>query len=808
MRKFIIASIALGILGAASAFAQMTDDQIISYIKSGVASGKGEKQIGTELLSKGVTMDQLQRLQAKYEQSQGQGQETISAGTEISSEAIRSKAQSVTRRTAEVEEVASANDPTQQVKSWKSRTIFGHDMFNNRSLSFEPNMSLPTPENYVLGPGDEVIVEIWGSNEAHFRQTISPEGRIMVSQIGPIYLSGLTIKKANELVKNAFAQKYSGVLGEDPSSQIVLTLGSVRTIQVNIFGEVGTPGTYRLSSFSNVFHALYRAGGVSTSGTVRAIEVIRKGKKIATIDLYPYLFTGILKDDFQLQDADVIRVPLYGKLASIEGKVKRPMYYEIKDGETLQDLIDFAGGFEGDAYKAELRIMRQTGREREVNTVSSSRYSSYKLETGDAVYVGATLDRFANRVEVRGSVFRPGVYELGSEMHTVKELVLRAEGLMEDAFTNRVRLLRQQDDFTPEVISLDLGKIMRGEAPDVTLVKNDILEIQSIHALKDLGSVTIEGFVANPGTYTFAENMSIEDLVLQAGGLLNGASAVRVDVSRRINNPYSTMPTDTLAQEISFPLDHNLKLENGNRFLLQPYDIVRIRKSPTYKTQTNVSVEGEVAFPGSYTILNNNERISDLISRAGGVTPHSYLRGAVLVRRVNKEESTLASATRRMLRQGGGKDSIDVNKLQQSTKYTVGLELDKALENPGSDYDLVLRDGDRLIVPEYLSTVKINGDVMYPNVVLYKPGASMKYYIDLAGGYGSTAKRSKAYIIYMNGNISRGKAARNIEPGCEIVIPSRDTKKKGMTTAETLAIATSTASVGTMIATLLNSLRK
>lgn len=808
MRRIITLSLSLLCLSVAVANAQMTDAAVVNYVKNGMASGKGEKQIGQELLARGVTIQQMERIKAQYESQQGG--ETISADA-----AVTTSSAAIRRNAATDVEVAGALDgvsagvpaPTEAGKEARARNIFGHEIFNNRSLTFEPNMNLPTPENYILGPGDEVVVDIWGENEASFRQVISPEGRIMVSQVGPIYLNGLSIKKANELVRKKFAQKYSGVDGDYPSSEITLSLGNVRTIQINIFGEVSVPGTYRLSSFSNVFHALYRAGGVTNRGTIRAVEIVRNGKVIKTLDLYPYILKGKLDTDFKLMDEDVIRVPLYGNIASIEGNVKRPMFYEIKEGETLQNLIDYAGGFEGDAFTDEIRLVRQTGREREMINVSKDKFSSFVLETGDVANVGATLDRFANRVEIRGSVFRPGMYELGREIKTVKDLIDHAEGLMEDAFTERVRLLRQQEDFTPEVVAINLGALMKGLVADIPLRKNDILIIPNIHELKDLGSVTIEGYVAHPGTFTYAEGMTIEDVILQAGGLLNGASAVRVDVSRRLNDPHSEMPTDQLAEVLTFPLDLSLKMENANKFLLEPYDIVRIRKSPGYRVQSNVTIEGEVAFPGAYTMLSNNERLSDLVKRAGGLTPHAYLRGAVLVRQTNEEERTLASASNRMVRQGGAKDSVAVSKLQHSARYTVGLELDKALENPGSDDDLVLRAGDRLIVPEYLSTVKINGDVMYPNTVLYKPGMGIKYYVNLAGGYGSSARKSKAYIIYMNGNVSTKRSRGKVEPGCEIIIPTK-AERKGMTTAETLATLTSITSMSTMVASMINLFRR
>lgn len=808
MRRFLTLTISLLCLSAAVANAQMSDEAVVDYVKTGMASGKGEKQIGKELLARGVTMEQVERIKAKYESQQGG--ETVSSEASIatSSTAIRREATTTNQVAGSLDGVSAAVPaPTEAGKESMSRNIFGHEIFTGKQLSFEPNINLPTPENYILGPGDEVVVDIWGENEASFRQTISPEGRIMVSQVGPVYLNGMSIKKANEFLRKKFAQKYAGIDGDDPSSEISLSLGNIRTIQVNILGEVSKPGTYRISSFSNVFHALYVAGGVTNRGTIRAVEVLRGGKLYAKIDMYPFILSGKFENDFQLRDNDVVRVPLYGMIANIEGQVKRPMFYEIKSGETLQTLIDYAGGFDVDSYRDELRIVRQTGREREMINVKNGEFQSFLLEDGDAVNVGASLDRFANRVEVRGSVFRPGMYELGRDVTSVKTLIEHAEGLMEDAFTDRVRLLRQQDDFTPEVMSVNLTGIMKGLVADVPLRKNDVLIIPNIHELKDLGSVSINGFVAKPGTFTYAENMTIEDVILQAGGLLDGASSVRIDVSRRLNDHESLMPTDQLAESFSFALDLGLKMENSINFKLKPYDIIYVRKSPGYREQSEITIEGEVAFPGSYALLTNNERLSDLIKRAGGVTPHAYLHGAVLVRQTNEEERTLISASNRMVRQGGGKDSVAVSKLQHTAQYTVGLELDKAVAEPGSDYDLILRAGDRLIIPEYLSTVKINGDVMYPNTVLYMPGKPIRYYVDLAGGYGSSAKKSKAYIIYMNGNVAARRNKNKVEPGCEIIIPTK-AEKKGMGTAETLATLSTVTSMSTMVASMINLFRR
>lgn len=797
-RLFSIVMLMLAFTFSTSLMAQMSDEQVIEYTKKSAASGKGEKQIGQELMARGVTMDQLQRIKQKYEAQQGA--ETMSADEKNGSTVRRRAATDSGENIVDAVSVT-VEDPTQKAKLANVRSVFGHDIFRTRNLTFEPNENTATPENYVLGPGDEVVIEIWGDNEASVRQTISPEGKIMVSQIGPIFLSGKSIKEANNYVRKLFAQKYSGV--DNQASDISVTLGQIRTIQVNIFGEVAVPGTYRLSALSSLFNALYRAGGITERGSLRTVEVVRNGRKVATVDLYPFLFNGRQDKDVKLFDGDVIRVPVYGMLVNIEGEVKKPMYYEMKEGETIKTLIDYAGGFDVDALRNEVRLVRQSSREREIRMVLSEDFGRFKLEAGDVISVlGNTLDRYANRVEIRGSVFRPGMYELGSDIKTVKDLVRRADGLLEDAFTDRVRLLRLQADFTPEVLPLNLTGIMKGIVADVPLKKNDILVISNIHELQDLGEITIDGYVSRPGTYAYADHTTIEDLILQAGGLLDGASVVRVEVSRRLKNHFSEMPNDTLAEIFTFGFDPTLKVGNREtKFELKPYDVVRIRKSPGYSEQESVSISGEVAFPGNYTLMTNKDRLSDIIRRAGGATSNSYLKGAVLIREMNEDEMMMRE---RMTNQDSGKDSLDMDK-QLGANFSVGIELEKALQNPGSVYDVVLREGDRLIVPKYNGIVSVEGSVLYPNAVTYMEGKNLAYYIEQAGGYDRLAKKSKVYVAYMNGHVVQGKKAK-IEPGCRIIVPSKPDKVRNA--AQSLQTTATIVSMASVVATLITAIVK
>ena len=798
MYKFLfVFLLLLGLAGTAQA--QMSDQQVVDYVKNGISAGKDKNQIGRELVVRGVTQSQLERLKVQYEEGK-----TVDAGTAGVTVGSRQRKSPVDGAVLEVVDSLSAA-PTAVAGRNPSRPVFGRNVFNRTNLTFEPNENVATPEHYKLGPGDEVIIDIWGANEANIRQQISPEGNILVSQIGPLYLNGLTIREANEKVREVFARKYAGVAGDDPESQVRITLGQIRTIQINVMGEVAVPGTYRLSSFATVFHALYRAGGVTDIGSLRNIQIMRGGKLLAGLDVYGYILGGKTTDDIRLQEGDVIVVPPYEALVSVEGKVKRPMYYEMKKGETLGTLIDYAGGFTGDAYSKEVRLVRRTGREYRLFNVGSPDYAGFKLDDGDFISVGTILNRFANRVEVRGAVYREGMYELGEDMNTVRQLIDRADGLKGDAFLARALLYREHEDLSIETVAFDLKGVINGTVPDISLRRNDVLEIASVRDLEEKGAFRIEGLVSRPGVYPFADNTTLEDLIIQAGGLLDGASTVRVDVARRLKDPKSLEPSSTLSKVFSFAVKDGFVIEGTPGFVLQPYDMVEVRKSPAYQVQRRVSIDGEVVFAGGYTLIRKNERISDLVKRAGGVTDDAYVRGGRLIREMNDEERAVRDEVVQLARRNGGTDSLAVEKLQMNDRYTVGIELDKALANPGSDYDMVLREGDRLVVPEYVSTVKISGEIMKPNTVLFIRGEKLKYYISQAGGYGSRAKKGKAYIIYMNGTMSRvkGPGKARIEPGCEIVIPGKRARK-GISLAEIMGLTTSAASVGTMAASIAN----
>ena len=780
-----------------SSYAQMSDEAVVKYALEGRQSGKSDQQIGKELLARGVTPEQVERLKQKYEDSR------TSSGTVAADQVISGQRRERPRSSSDTLAVEIPPVPDPAERGADSRAVFGRNVFRSRALTFEPNENQATPENYRLGPGDEVIIDIWGENERSLREEISPEGNIMVEQVGPVYLNGLTIKEANAKLRGVFGQIYAGVSGDSPASEVRVTLGRLRTIQVNVMGEVEMPGTYRLSSFATVFHALYQAGGVTDIGTLRNIRVLRSGREVASVDIYKYLFHGDSKDDIRLEEGDIVLVPSYDLLVEVTGCVKRPMRYEMEAGEPLSQLLAYAGGFTGDAYGREVRVVRTMGREHELFNVDSVGYGTFALMDGDSVAVGRVLDRYANRIEVQGAVYRPGMYELGEGTHTVRELIGRAEGLREDAFRGRALLFRERDDLTPEIVAVDLEGGLSGRLTDISLRRNDVLVVSSVHDLEDRGGFTIGGEVARPGVYPYAAHTTVEDLIVQAGGLLDGASTVKVEVSRRLKDPKSTTPSNGVGKVYAFSLKEGLVVDGEAGFELAPFDVVEVRRSPGYQPQRQVVLDGEVVFTGNYTLIRKNERLSDLVKRAGGITDDAYVRGGRLIRRMNEEERAVRDAALRAAQQNRGADSVSLEKLMADDYYAVGIELDKALSNPGSDYDVVLREGDRLVVPEYVSTVKINGDVMYPNTTVYLKDKRVKYYIAQAGGYGARAKRNKAYIVYMNGRVARVKGRAKVEPGCEIIVPSkRDRKRMGI--AEILGLTTSAASIGTMAASIAN----
>lgn len=799
----------LFLLGGPAVYAQsgMTDGQVIEYVQQALQQGKDQQTIAMELLSKGASQEQLLRLKSQYSGAATSGSSSqAGAGGAVQDTGTRARKTTVANATdgeaalegANTDEMKETMKKRQELKvsTAGENDVFGRNIFNIDKLTFQPNLNMATPENYRLGPGDEVIVDVWGASQNTMRLEISPDGYVNISNLGPVYLNNMTIKDARQLLKQELGKIYA-----DSANNIQVTLGNIRTIQVNVMGEVRAPGTYALSSLSTVFHALYASGGVSDIGSLRNVQVARGGKTIARLDVYEYIMKGQIQDDIRLQDGDVVIVPTYDELVKITGKVKRPMFYEMKNGESAATLLKCAGGFSSDAYKKSIRVLRKDGKEFSVKTVNDIDYSAFKLIDGDVVTVDSILNRFNNRLEVKGAVYHPGVFELSGSLNTVRQLVEKADGLLGDAFTGRAVLYRERENLTKEVLPVDIEGILKGTSPDIALQKNDILYIPSIHDLQDMGKVTISGEVNKPGRYTYADHMSLEDLVITAGGLKESASLVRVDVSRRIRDPKGTTEPDMIGQNFSFGLKDGFVVDGEAGFELQPYDQVFVRRSPSYNEQVSVTVDGEVLYRGEYTLSTKSERLSSLIQRAGGVSRYAYVRGAKLRRVANEVELRRMEDVVKMVRREIGETLATSLGLKVDSTFTVGIDLEAALANPGSDADLVLREGDVLTVPEYNNTVKVNGAVMMPNTVSYAKGKSVKYYLNQAGGYSANAKKSQKFIIYMNGQVAevKGSGKKQIEPGCEIVVPN---KTKKLNFATVVSNATSFASLATMLASL------
>lgn len=797
-RIWILFFFALLAAGGANAQA-MSDDEVISYVKNAVNQGKSQQTIYKEVVARGVSTSQLQRIKDKYEQQKE------NAVVKKSNKNVDT--QRVNPEQAEDKAPAQSNDMTIDGPEGGIK-VFGRDIFRTANLTFEPSMNIATPVNYRLGPGDELQIEVWGASETNITQKVSPDGYISIPNVGPVNVNGLTVQAATNRIKAKLSQIYSGLASSNVnlSTHVKVSLGQIRTIQVNIMGEVARPGTYALSSFSTVFHALYKAGGMSKMGSLRNIKVVRGGRTVATVDVYDYIINGRSHSDIRLQEGDVILASPYDALVLIKGKVKRPMYYEMKSSESIRTLIGFAGGFSNDAYRGAVTVDRNNTKERTVATVDDMNYGVFKVKDGDVVSVGEILDRYDNRIEVKGAVYRPGYYELGKDIQTVKDLIEKADGLLEYAFTNRAVLHRENDDKTLEVISLNVKAIIDGTEADVTLRKNDVLFIPSKYDLEQKGTLEIRGEVYKPNVFPYAANTKLEDLIIMAGGLTESASTVRVDVTRRIIDRKGTKKQKEIAQTFSFGVKDGFVVEGEPGFVLEPYDQVFVRRSPGYSEKVNVTVSGEVEFEGDYSLNVRNERLSDVLEKAGGLTEFAYIEGARLERQMTPEEYKQAQELMDMVASNNkisGNDSIVVP--QVSRTYPVGIDLKEILANPHSAIDPVLQDGDVIVIPQYMTTVSVSGSVRKPNSVVYDPKMKLKDYISEAGGYAERARKSGTFILYPNGHIKelgRNASAKDIMGGSKIIVPQKGRSQWNLGT--TLTSITTSVSMLAVIASLIN----
>jgi len=843
MKKYIVLLL-LTLFWMPSVHAQqssMSDKQVMSFIIKENARGTEREQIVTKLIERGVPIEQIRRIREKYEREKKRtnlGVRDLTGSSEARSASRLREAngdrreereedkRTMRRRKGKRTEVDENTLSEQQRKRLREereymygdeldyilpdslsylmedydeeglenrKKVFGRNIFNQKSLSFEPNMNIATPDDYVLGPGDAVLVDIWGASQKSIEATVSPDGNIDIEGYGPVQVSGLTVQAANARLRGSLGRFYSG-------SRVRLSVGQTKTISVNVIGEVEVPGTYTLSAFATVFHALYMAGGTNDIGTLRNIKVYRKGRLISTVDIYDFILNGKLSGNVRLTSDDVIMVGPYECLVNVTGKVKRPMLYEMKRNESVGTLLKYAGGFAGDAYRNSVRLIRKSEGELAIYTLDEFERGSFQLTDGDSLFVDSVLDRYKNMVEVKGAVFRPGMYQMDGGITTVKQLIDAAGGLSEDALTARGVMHRRRKDRTLEVLSVDVKGIVEHTVPDVALRNEDVLFIPSMREGQEERTLTIEGEVYYPGIYDYAENTTLEDLVLQAGGLKDAASLVKVDVSRRVRDKSALVADNEIAQSFSFALKDGFVVDGEPGFVLEPFDEVFVRRSPGYTEQEHVTVEGEVAFSGMYVLSKKNMRLSELVKSAGGVTNEGYLKGARLERVLTPVERLKRESILRLITNG---DSLDMKKLDMGDTRSIGINLDMALKHPGSDeWDIVLQNGDRLIVPQYSNTVSINGEVMYPNTVAYSPDANLKYYINMAGGYSQNAKKSRVFAVNMNGTVTKVRSAKDIQPGCEILVPAKP-KKRGLSFMELMSMGSITATLASVIVALL-----
>ncbi|MBR3114344.1 MAG: SLBB domain-containing protein [Bacteroidaceae bacterium] len=839
IRKSLLITAAILLIGSGSAWAQsqMTDQQVAAYLSSEVSKGTSQQVIVRNLMGKGVTINQLNRVRKNY----FSGQNTMAAPNSPLAKTIERN-----RKTQQAQERQQANDahleqmrpvvpPYENINNvglyneqtqdsllfymeslTTSKKIFGHDIFNKENLTFEPNMNMATPANYTLGAGDQVIIDVWGASQKTFDCTVSPDGVIVIDEVGPIRLAGLSVQAATAAIKSKLGQYYGG-------SRVSLAVGQTRTIQVQVVGEVEMPGTYSLSGLASAFNALYSAGGINDIGTLRNIKVYRNNRVLTTVDVYDYLINGNSSSDVRLQDKDIIVVGPYDCLVQVDGKIKRPMYYEMRDNESVKQLLRFAGGYTGDAYTKNVRLSRKAGDERSIHTIDEFEMGGFIVKDGDEVYVDSVVMKYSNMVEVRGAVNHAGQFQLGNNIQSVRELIEAADGLREDAYQERAVMHRQKEDLSLEMVGVNLKGILDGTEADIALQKNDMLFVPSKTEMRGKWNFNVKGEVVYPGQYPYADNTTLQDIILMAGGMTDAASLAHVNVYRRISNPTATNDDDRLAEQFSFQLDENFRMIKDTIFYLKPFDEIYIRRSPGYEEQQNVSIGGCINFAGQYTMTKKDYRLSDLVKAAGGFTTLAYVPGARLMRRLTDDEriqrdNALRQAQIQLYEQALKSENAHMDfekadtllsmKMNLDDSYPVAVDLDKAISNPGGSYDIVLRKGDVLSIPQFTNTVKVSGEVSYPISMNYKKGEKLKYYINHAGGFANRAKKRAVYVVYANGaveKVDRG-SSKAVQPGCEIVVPTKEEGQK-LSMAEKMAIGTGTTSVATMIVSLMNMIR-
>lgn len=704
------------------------------------------------------------------------------------------------------------NKPVQKLEE----IVFGREIFSEKNLTFEPVLNIPTPVNYRLSAGDEVLIHVWGDSELNLKLTISPDGTIIIPDIGPVALSGLTIEAAEQRIRQELGRIMATIDGREPNTFVSVSLGQIRSIKVNIVGEAVVPGTYTLTSLATLFNALYAAGGVNNIGSLRSIKVYRNSKEIANLDVYNYLLHGEYNTNIRLEDNDMIIIGPYEQLVVAKGKIKRNRIFELKKGETLSQLLDMAGGFTGDAYTKDVTVKRKSGTRYQIATVTEEQFPTFTFHDGDSLMVDSVIPFYENRITISGAIWRPGEYELSPSVHTVKQLIQQAAGLKGDEFIGRAQITRLNPDFTHSVIAINIQDILNGTSPDIELQNEDLLYIPSLFDLREPYTIKVGGAVNQADTVLpYRKNMTIEDAIVLAGGLQEAAATVNVEVARRIKKPQSSQSTEQIAKVFKFTLKDGLGTSSGDTlFTLAPFDEVYVRFSPGYQKQQVVKVNGEVMFAGSYALPHKNTRLSDLIKESGGITPGAYVKGASLKRKLSDDEIRQVETLLQLSNTNKqSKDSIALS-MANIHDYPVGINLEKALSHPGCTEDLVLQDGDILYIPQLQSTVKISGAVTYPNSITYNKGMSVRDCLSQAGGYNDLS-RKYPIVIYMNGQVATTrktgiffKRYPKVEPGCEIVVPSKSQRDRGASLSEIMSISSSATSMAAMVTSIINMIKK
>ena len=798
---------------------ELSDDQIKELVSRANEAGLSEEALLQMARQRGVPATEIEKLRNRIQ--------NLALTKESPTRTPTPTSKREPRRQADLNEIAQGILQFRQGFSGledSNASIFGTDLFYNinRRLSFEPNLNLATPKNYVVGPGDMLYVDIYGQSEQYYEATVNPDGFVLLDNIGPVSISGKTIEEATGIIRNRLSTYYSGLSGSNPDTFVQVTLGNVRTIKVHLVGEVRLPGTFTLSAFSSVFNALYSAGGPSENGTMRNIQIVRDGEVVSTIDVYEFLVNGKANLSFQLQDQDVILVKPFLSRVTVSGEVKRPNTFEVKEGENFEELLQYAGGFTDEAFQERVNVTRITGKDRTVSDVYKDQFSIFSVKGGDRYTITKVLDRYINRVQIKGAVFREGNYALTPGL-TLSSLIKNADGIRGDAYLERASILRTNDDLTSDVLSVNLRKLLNGTQKDIPLQREDVVRISSIYDLKDEMYVQASGEVRNPGTYPYSKQMTVEELIILAGGLRESASTTDIEIARRISDAevgtFSSLVPVQVNPDLSFRQDP---------VTLEPFDNIIVRRKPNFTLEKLIRIEGQVNSPGIFAVQSAQEKVSDVIRRAGGLTSLAYPKGATLIRRTEFYETeseqirrrrNLADLQMKLIQDPNNSEAqellmerlfLDMEKISEDDNYTsleseskrealtgildtrpnlepikiqqteaVAIDLEAILKNPGSTHDLILEEGDIISIPRQLQTVRLRGDVIYPTTVRHETARSMNYYINRAGGFDIRANKKRTYVVYANGEVARTKSFLglrsypSIAPGSEVIVPTK-----------------------------------